>query len=157
LVLVVEAAALLRGGVRQVVRQLRHAAGWGGDSGDSGDGGGDGMGSETEAAFDAVAAYVAGRGPLSEVQRHDPRVVLGALEAMDTEVLEQLDVPDVAATRRAVSLLARELRQVQQRGQQQRGGSDGAAAGGGDDDNDGMEGGKCGLAPEAAAGVVASG
>ncbi|KXZ56048.1 hypothetical protein GPECTOR_2g1600 [Gonium pectorale] len=93
LVLAVEAAALLRGGAWSALRSLRRAAGWGGDSsseyGDNAGPGGAGVGSETEAAMDAVADYVSGRGDLSALQRFDPRVIVGALEGMDTEVLEE--------------------------------------------------------------------
>ncbi|EFJ50601.1 hypothetical protein VOLCADRAFT_116780 [Volvox carteri f. nagariensis] len=107
-VLMVEAAALLRGGVRGALQRL---TGRGGSEDGDGDGG---VGYETEAVLDAVADYVSGRGDLRSLERFDPLVVRRALEAMDTEVLEQLDVPDVDATREAVSELIRQLREGEQ-------------------------------------------
>ncbi|GLC43737.1 hypothetical protein PLESTB_000903000 [Pleodorina starrii] len=109
-VLAVEMAALLRGGLRGALRRL---TGRGGSSSGSGDGSG-GLGSETEAVMDAVANYVSGRGDISALQRFDPRVIRNALEAMDTEVLEQLDVPDVAGTRTAVSEVLRQIQKDEQ-------------------------------------------
>jgi hypothetical protein len=84
-VLAVEAAALLRGGVRGALRRLR-----GGGGGSDGGGSDGGVGSETEAVMDAVADFVSGRAELRALERFDPRVVRAALEAMDTEVMEQV-------------------------------------------------------------------
>ncbi|KAG2452569.1 hypothetical protein HYH02_002806 [Chlamydomonas schloesseri] len=120
-VLAVEAAALLRGGVFSFLRRVRRG---GADSAtDSGTGTGsapeDGgrrgrsrrdLGGETEAALEAVAAYVTGRGELMDLAGFRPELVVGALEAMDTEVLEQLEVPDVAETRAAVREMVAQFR-----------------------------------------------
>ncbi|PNH08023.1 hypothetical protein TSOC_005474, partial [Tetrabaena socialis] len=78
-----------------------------------GSGEGGGVGSETEEAMEAVAAFVAGRAPIQELQRFDARVVVRALAEIDTEVLEELDVPDVPGTRAAVSRLLQKLREDQ--------------------------------------------
>ncbi|GIL47417.1 hypothetical protein Vafri_4238 [Volvox africanus] len=102
-VLAVEAAALFRGGIVGGLRRLT-----GRDVSDSEDG--IALGSGTEAVMDAVADYVSGRGDLRVLERFDPRVVRRALEALDTEVLEQMDVPDVQSTRTAVSELLQQIR-----------------------------------------------
>ncbi len=85
-VMAVELAAMIRGGGRGVVRQVRRAL-----HGSSGEGGSsEEMGSETEAAVEAVGEYVAGRLGLEALQRYPQGVVRAALEAMDTEVMEQV-------------------------------------------------------------------
>ncbi|GIL70346.1 hypothetical protein Vretimale_3458 [Volvox reticuliferus] len=106
-VLAVEAAALLRGGILGSLRRLTGRGGSGSDDGIA-------LGSGTEAVMDAVADYVGGRGDLRVLERFDPRVVRRALEALDTEVLEQLEVPDAQSTRTAVSELLRQIQGKEQ-------------------------------------------
>lgn len=97
--LAVEAAALLRGGALSTLRRLRRGGAdtttSSGSASDSEGAGGAsrrrrGLGGETEAALEAVAAYVTGRGELGDLAGFRPELVVGALEAMDTEVLEQV-------------------------------------------------------------------
>ncbi|KAG2446006.1 hypothetical protein HXX76_000609 [Chlamydomonas incerta] len=121
-VLAVEAAALLRGGALSALRRLRRggaesASSSSGSASDSPRGGGArrggrrrGLGGETEAALEAVAAYVTGQGELGDLAAFRPELVVGALQAMDTEVLEQLEVADVAETRAAVREMVAQFR-----------------------------------------------
>lgn len=85
-VMAVELAAMIRGSGRGVVRQVRRALHGSSEEGGSSEE----MGSETEAALEAVGEYVAGRLGLEALQRYPQGVVRAALEAMDTEVMEQV-------------------------------------------------------------------
>lgn len=112
-VLAVEAAALLRGTLFTMARHVRRALPGGRGAADDS---GSSMGTETEQVYEDVANYVTGRGGLSKLQRHDPGRVVGALEEMDTHVLEELEVSDVPETRKAVLELLQQLQRQPEAG-----------------------------------------
>ncbi|KAG2494513.1 hypothetical protein HYH03_007281 [Edaphochlamys debaryana] len=110
-VVAVEVAAIVRTLASEASDRLRGRRGaWGGGGG----GESSGPGSDTEAAMDAVAEYVAGRAEMDVLRGHEPRRVREALEAIDTEVVEQLGVEDVRGTREAVRTLLSALREDEQ-------------------------------------------